>query len=93
MKIDDEQQAVSSHCSPFPSIPSVLAAPSLCKQCLLSRTDADTQLLVSHRESTVGSLHCGGAMIIPIRCFTCGKVVANKYETYLQKLADGEKAK
>lgn len=32
-------------------------------------------------------------MIIPIRCFTCGKVVANKYETYLQKLADGEKAK
>lgn len=32
-------------------------------------------------------------MIIPIRCFTCGKVVANKYETYLQRLYDGEKAK
>ena len=24
-------------------------------------------------------------MIIPIRCFTCGKVIANKYNTYLSK--------
>lgn len=24
-------------------------------------------------------------MIIPIRCFTCGKVIANKYNTYLNK--------
>ena len=24
-------------------------------------------------------------MIIPIRCFTCGKVIANKYETYKEK--------
>ena len=23
-------------------------------------------------------------MIIPIRCFTCGKVIANKYEKYLK---------
>jgi DNA-directed RNA polymerase I, II, and III subunit RPABC5 len=23
------------------------------------------------------------AMIIPIRCFTCGKVIANKYKTYM----------
>ena len=22
-------------------------------------------------------------MIIPVRCFTCGKVIGNKYETYL----------
>ena len=24
-------------------------------------------------------------MIIPIRCFTCGKVIGNKYKTYLDK--------
>ena len=26
-------------------------------------------------------------MIIPIRCFTCGKVIANKYDTYLAALS------
>ena len=26
-------------------------------------------------------------MIIPVRCFTCGKVIGNKYETYLTLLA------
>ena len=25
-------------------------------------------------------------MIIPIRCWTCGKVLGNKYETYMKKL-------
>jgi DNA-directed RNA polymerase subunit N (RpoN/RPB10) len=25
-------------------------------------------------------------MIIPVRCFTCGKVIAHLWETYLQKL-------
>ncbi|GMI32922.1 hypothetical protein TeGR_g10203 [Tetraparma gracilis] len=25
-------------------------------------------------------------MIIPVRCFTCGKVTGNKWETYLQLL-------
>ena len=25
-------------------------------------------------------------MIIPVRCFTCGKVIGNKYETYLNML-------
>ncbi|KAJ2893496.1 DNA-directed RNA polymerase II subunit L, partial [Coemansia aciculifera] len=32
-------------------------------------------------------------MIIPVRCFTCGKVVGNKWEQYLELLAtmnDGE---
>lgn len=24
-------------------------------------------------------------MIIPIRCFTCGKVIGNKYKTYIDK--------
>jgi hypothetical protein len=26
------------------------------------------------------------AMIIPVRCFTCGKIVGNKWETYLSLL-------
>lgn len=25
----------------------------------------------------------GAAMIIPVRCFTCGKIVGNKWEAYL----------
>jgi DNA-directed RNA polymerase I, II, and III subunit RPABC5 len=28
-------------------------------------------------------------MIIPVRCFTCGKVVGNKYITYTTKLQEG----
>jgi len=30
-------------------------------------------------------------MIIPIRCFTCGKVIADKYETYLEKILEYKK--
>jgi DNA-directed RNA polymerase I, II, and III subunit RPABC5 len=26
-------------------------------------------------------------MIIPVRCFTCGKVIGNKWETYMAYLA------
>ncbi|GMH77284.1 hypothetical protein TL16_g07358, partial [Triparma laevis f. inornata] len=26
-------------------------------------------------------------MIIPVRCFTCGKVIGNKWETYLTLLS------
>jgi len=32
-------------------------------------------------------------MIIPIRCFTCGKVIASYYEQYLQRLEQGEEIK
>lgn len=32
-------------------------------------------------------------MIIPIRCFTCGTVVAGAYEAYKQRRAAGEDAK
>lgn len=28
-------------------------------------------------------------MIIPVRCFTCGKVVGDKWEPYLKLLQDG----
>ena len=30
--------------------------------------------------------------IIPIRCFTCGKVTGNKWDPYLKLLAEGETA-
>jgi len=26
-------------------------------------------------------------MIIPVRCFTCGKVIGNKYDTFIKTLA------
>ena len=29
-------------------------------------------------------------MIIPIRCFTCGKVIASSYEQYVQRVEAGE---
>ena len=29
-------------------------------------------------------------MIIPIRCFTCGKVVADKWTTYYDRVTQGE---
>lgn len=28
-------------------------------------------------------------MIIPVRCFTCGKVIGNKWDTYLELLTSG----
>lgn len=31
-------------------------------------------------------------MIIPIRCFTCGKVLANKWTTYQKRLAESKEA-
>ena len=31
-------------------------------------------------------------MIIPIRCFTCGKLVADKWEDFLRSIKTGEKA-
>jgi len=31
-------------------------------------------------------------MIIPIRCFSCGKLIADKYKPYLELLEKGEKA-
>ncbi|MEA3189971.1 MAG: DNA-directed polymerase subunit [Thermoplasmata archaeon] len=32
-------------------------------------------------------------MIIPVRCFTCGKVVGSAYEQYTQAVAKGKKSK
>lgn len=30
-------------------------------------------------------------MIIPIRCYTCGKVISNKYNTYCKRVAERKK--
>lgn len=30
-------------------------------------------------------------MIIPVRCFTCGKVVGSAYDNYKRELAEGRK--
>jgi DNA-directed RNA polymerase subunit N len=30
-------------------------------------------------------------MIIPVRCFTCNKIIGDKYSTYLSKIQDYEK--
>lgn len=32
-------------------------------------------------------------MIIPIRCFTCGKLVADKWEEFIERTKKGEDAK
>ena len=32
-------------------------------------------------------------MIIPVRCFTCGKVVGSAYETFKDAIAKGKKGK
>lgn len=32
-------------------------------------------------------------MIIPVRCFTCGKVVGNKWEKYIQLVEEGNNEK
>lgn len=29
-------------------------------------------------------------MIIPVRCFTCGRVIASDYERYKERVAKGE---
>jgi len=30
-------------------------------------------------------------MIIPVRCYSCGKVISNKYNTYLTRVAELKK--
>jgi len=31
-------------------------------------------------------------LIIPIRCFTCGKLIADKWEDFVEKIRSGQKA-
>ena len=32
-------------------------------------------------------------MIVPVRCFTCGKVIGDSYEAYVQRIEMGEEPK
>jgi DNA-directed RNA polymerase subunit N len=32
-------------------------------------------------------------MLIPVRCFTCGAIIGDKYEAFAEKLKNGEKVK
>lgn len=32
-------------------------------------------------------------MLIPVKCFTCGKVIANKYPIYLERVSELKKDK
>lgn len=32
-------------------------------------------------------------MIIPVRCFTCGKIIGNKYEWYTELVTNGQTEK
>ena len=34
----------------------------------------------------------GGKMLIPVRCWSCGKVIAHKYEEYQNAIAEGKDA-
>ena len=41
-----------------------------------------------------GKNHTGDAMIMPVRCFTCGKVLASLFEIYKKRVyIDGEEPK
>jgi DNA-directed RNA polymerase subunit N len=31
-------------------------------------------------------------MIVPVRCFTCGKVIGDSYESFVQRMELGEKS-
>lgn len=39
-----------------------------------------------------GKNHIGEIMIIPIRCFTCGKVVSSAYQDYIKRYHEYQKA-
>ena len=41
-------------------------------------------------QSTVLSPRPLAKMIIPVRCFTCGKVIGNKWESFLNLVEEGE---
>uniref|UniRef100_A0A7R9WWK7 DNA-directed RNA polymerases I, II, and III subunit RPABC5 n=1 Tax=Craspedostauros australis TaxID=1486917 RepID=A0A7R9WWK7_9STRA len=45
-----------------------------------------TRILPSRAKTRPTRTHNAVNMIIPVRCFTCGKVIGNKWETYLSLL-------
>ena len=47
-------------------------------------------MVPQHVHDTRNHTGDGKAMIIPVRCFTCGKVVADKYEQFKREVRQGE---
>ena len=39
-----------------------------------------------------GKNHIGDIVIIPVRCFTCGKVISDVYEEFVKRYEDYKKA-
>ena len=34
----------------------------------------------------------GGAMLVPVRCFTCGNLIADKHKEYKERIAAGDES-
>ena len=81
-------------------VPSIPAAGRQCCTCGAKQAFSYSQhgesrarksvCVLKHRSCVRGvaeAAQClAAAMIIPVRCFTCGKVIGNKYEKYLELL-------
>ena len=59
----------------------------------MEKKNVDSFTLFFLRRAACSSSLAQTAMIIPVRCFTCGKVIGNKWEKYLEfkqnQMADG----
>ncbi|KAK9410113.1 DNA-directed RNA polymerases I II and III subunit RPABC5 [Crotalus adamanteus] len=60
-----------------------VVAPAIVGVTLRKRGPAVASSPEVEREGAVGGLAWQVKMIIPVRCFTCGKIVGNKWEAYL----------
>ncbi len=47
-------------------------------------------MALQHVQDTRNHTGDGKVMIIPVRCFTCGKVVADKYDQFKREIRQGE---
>ena len=47
-------------------------------------------MALQHVQDTRNHTGDGKEMIIPVRCFTCGKVVADKYDKFKREVRQGE---
>ena len=47
-------------------------------------------MVLQHVHDTKNHTGDGKTMIIPVRCFTCGKVVADKFEQFKREIRQGE---
>ncbi len=47
-------------------------------------------MALQHVQDTRNHTGDGKEMIIPVRCFTCGKVVADKYDQFKREVRQGE---